>query len=333
MSSNSDRVIPVYGLPRAAPGQTSEPQHALPPPPTKRTRPEHAPAPARRRAPSFPAAPASWIVALTAGFALLLGGCRSREDASLVRLRESGVIRIGYAVEAPFAYVSGNQVTGESPEIARIVCRRLGIPHIQWVQMPFDELIPALRDRRCDVIAAGMFITDERRRLIAFSIPTFQVRPGLLVQRGDPHHLGPDSDLARDKALHFAVLSGSIEERWFEGHGFKPSQLVIVPDAVTGRAAVEAGMADALALSSLSIRRLSGGNGATEAILLQPAAGMQPGFGAFGFRLGDKALRRAWDGVLQTFVGSAEHRRLVARFGFGPAEIPTLTVASHQTSR
>lgn len=236
-------------------------------------------------------------------------------------------------MEAPFAYVSGNHVTGESPEIAKVVCRRLGIPHIQWIQMPFDELIPALRDGRCDVIAAGMFITDERRRLIAFSIPTFQVRPGLLVRRGDPHHLGPDSDLARDKTLHFAVLSGSIEERWFEGHGFEPSQLVIVPDAVTGRAAVEAGMADALALSSLSIRRLSGGNDDTEAIVLQPAAGMQPGLGAFGFRPGDKALRRAWNGVLQTFIGSAEHRHLVARFGFGRPEIPTPAVAAHTPSR
>jgi len=97
-------------------------------------------------------------------------------DQSLTRLQREGTIRIGYAVEAPYAFLKpGGEVTGESPEVAKVIVGRLGIRHIEWRQSEFGSLISGLEAGRFDVIAAGIFITPERARRISFSEPTFHV--------------------------------------------------------------------------------------------------------------------------------------------------------------
>jgi len=43
-------------------------------------------------------------------------------ESTAARVARTGVIRIGYAVEAPFAFVDGQGwVTGESPAVARVI--------------------------------------------------------------------------------------------------------------------------------------------------------------------------------------------------------------------
>ena len=111
-------------------------------------------------------------------------------DRSLERYRAAGVIRIGYAVEAPFAFsAAGGQVTGESPEMAKSVGRHLGIERIEWRQTEFNALISELENGFIDVIAAGMFITAQRAKRVSFSEPTFHVLQALLVSRGNPKKL------------------------------------------------------------------------------------------------------------------------------------------------
>ncbi|MBV9773809.1 MAG: transporter substrate-binding domain-containing protein, partial [Gemmatimonadetes bacterium] len=76
-----------------------------------------------------------------------------RPESSLERIRREGVVRIGYAPEPPFAFrTADGRVTGESPEIARAVFRRLGVTRIRWVQTEFRSLIPELKTGRFDVI-------------------------------------------------------------------------------------------------------------------------------------------------------------------------------------
>ena len=70
-------------------------------------------------------------------------------DQSLSRLQQAGVIRIGYTVEAPYAFLKpGGEVTGESPEVAKQIVARLGIRHIEWRQVEFGALISELEAGR-----------------------------------------------------------------------------------------------------------------------------------------------------------------------------------------
>ncbi|MBK1653293.1 transporter substrate-binding domain-containing protein [Allochromatium vinosum] len=264
-----------------------------------------------------------------AGAAILLFSLGPEPDDTLARVRTEGVIRIGYAVEPPYAFVTpGGEVTGESPEVAKILVARLGIERIVWSQMAFSELIPALQTGRIDVIAAGLFVNAERARQVRFSRPTFRVRPALLVAKGNPYALRACEDLLGQPELRVAVIAGSVEQALLHRVGLADERLVPVPDALTGSRAVESGLADVLALSSPTLRwRLEQAPLADVELVQVPdepttLAGADYGIGAFAFRLIDQRLAQAWDEAARDYIGGAEHRALLKRFGFGPTEVP-----------
>lgn len=248
------------------------------------------------------------------------------DAATSLGLPKADTIRIGYAVEAPYAYIgAAGRVTGESPEVARRIVERLHIPHIEWRLAEFAELISELEDGRIDVIAAGMFITPARARRVVFSEPSFHVRQGLLVARGNPHALHAYADILKDRRLKLAVLSGSIEEAMLKDMGVGTSQLLSVPDAATGRAAVDTDAAQGLALSLPPLRWLmrQEGHARTEiATPFAPPVSRHMGFGAFAFRKNDLRLQSAWNMAQAAYIGSAAHRELLAGFGFEAEELP-----------
>src|SRR3546814_5312836 len=55
--------------------------------------------------------------------------------------KAAGKIRIGYANEAPYAYMdsSQNRITGEAVEIARVVLKRMGINDVEGVLTELDR--------------------------------------------------------------------------------------------------------------------------------------------------------------------------------------------------
>ena len=130
-------------------------------------------------------------------------------------------------------------------------------------------------------------------------------------------------DIARQPDVRIAVVSGAVEGPRLLQDGVAESQLVAVPDAVAGVAAVHSGLADGLALSVPSLRWIVGHDPSGQLVVSSPFdwRECEPGLGAFAFRQSDVSLLQAWDFVLARFLGSATHRRLVARWGFGKDEL------------
>jgi len=261
--------------------------------------------------------------------AVMLVSRLERTDGSLKRVREAGVLRVGYAEEAPYAFLTpGGEVSGQSPELARRVAARLGMHKIEWRLLEFGALIDELRHGRIDVAAAGMFITPERAELIGFSDPIFHVQPGLLVARGNPRGLHSFADLLADDGARVAVLSGAVESQALRRAGLAPKRLLEVPDAETGRVAVETGLADALALSAPTINWMVLQSSPARTEAAHPFAAPGPAFaqcsgvGAFAFRKEDKALREAWNREQRAAMAAPEYAVLMERFGFGAQEPP-----------
>lgn len=265
----------------------------------------------------------------TAALGIMLLIALMFRDASLIELQKTGVIRIGYAVEAPYAFLSPEgEVTGESPEIAKEIVGRLGIRHVKWRQVEFGALLAELEAGRIDVIAAGMFITPERAQRVNFSEPTFHVRQGLLVPKGNPRQLHSYQQAVRTVDIKIAVLSGSVEEERLRRLGIPDHQLLVVPDAFTGLVAVESGLVDGLALSSPTVQWMALRNqlGRTEmAQPFDPPMQAKSGYSAFAFRREDRRLLAAWNAALKTYIGSPEHLALITGFGFTPGELPDTT--------
>jgi len=76
-----------------------------------------------------------------------------------------------------------NNLMGFDIELMESIAEHAGF-EIEWKDMPFDSLIPALLSKKIDIIAAGLSATPERAERVAFSTPyeislsTFIVKEG-----------------------------------------------------------------------------------------------------------------------------------------------------------
>ena len=93
-------------------------------------------------------------------------------------------------------------------------------------------------------IASGMFITTQRQRVAAFSRPTAQVGPALLVAPFNPQGLHRLQDLVARPDLKLAVLSGSVEQEAARQLGLHEPRLLVLQEAQHGLSAVQGRQAD-----------------------------------------------------------------------------------------
>jgi polar amino acid transport system substrate-binding protein len=272
------------------------------------------------------------LALLVALVAVASAGCSRPDDGrtTLARIREQGVVRVGFANEAPFAYrdPETGALTGEAPEIARLVLARMGVDRVEGVLTEFGSLIPGLQAHRFDVIAAGMYVTPERCRRVAFSEPTYAIHEAFMVQAGNPSDLHSYADVATSADATLGVVAGTVERGYARELGVPDARIVTFPDAPSAAAGVAAGRADAFAGTSLTIEDLLAKSGAAD---LERAAPFHDpvidgrevrGYGAFAFRLDDRALLAEFNRHLAALLGTAEHLDAVRPFGFGKYSLP-----------
>lgn len=238
-------------------------------------------------------------------------------------------LRALYAIEPPFAFIDPHgRVTGEAPEMLRVLAGRAGLGDIEFVHAEFGQLLHELANGRGDVIASGLFVTPERAQRARFTRPTAQVGTAMLVMRGNPLALHSLEDLAAQPAAVLAVIDGSVEQVQASRAGLPESRIQPHADAMSAVVAVIEGRADALALSDVSLRYMLARSGITGVELAEPFATPQregrpdTGWPAFALRPGDEALARRLDEALAGYLGSPAHRALVEPFGFAAWNLP-----------
>lgn len=253
-------------------------------------------------------------------------------ESTLERVKKEGYIRIGFANEPPFGFAtSAGVISGEAPEIARAVLKKMGLGDVKvdGVVTEFGSLIPGLLASRFDIIAAGMFVRPARCEQVAFSEPTVGLGIAIMVAAGNPKKLHSLEDIAANPDAKLVVISGGAELDYAKAVGVPEDRLQILLDNPSGLAAVVNGQADAFALSSIVIQNLvdTAKNPAIERAdpFTDPVinGASVRGYGAFGFRKDDADLVAGFNGVLKDFIGSDEHRAIVAPYGFTKAELPT----------
>lgn len=250
-------------------------------------------------------------------------------ETTLQRIQRTGEVRIGYANEAPFAYTTPDgKVTGESPEISRKIFAKLGVKKVDSVLTEWGSLIPGLRAGRFDVIAAGMYVTPERCKQVAFADPQYQIQDTLLVLKGNPKNLHSYADVAKQADVKLAVMAGSVELGYSRETGVKDAQLMQVPDTTAQLQAVRARRADAAAGTALTMKGLAAKDaGQVEAITSFTDDPKHTGYGALAFRPEDTDLRDAVNKQLHAWLGTPDHLQTVAPFGFDKSNLTTKTAA------
>ncbi|WP_406366415.1 ectoine/hydroxyectoine ABC transporter substrate-binding protein EhuB [Streptomyces sp. NBC_00645] len=267
--------------------------------------------------------------------ALGAAGCSRVATASatdggdlLDRLKAQGVVRLGIAGEIPFGYIDRDgELTGEAPELAKAVFKRLGVARVQPVPTEFGSLIPGLNSQQFDVVSAGMYINPERCEQVIFADPDYRMLDAFIVRKGNPKGLHDYKDVVAKKAK-FATGTGYAEIQYAVEAGYEESDILIVPDQVAGLNAVEAGRADVFAGTALTVREVVKKSGKAEST--KPFAPLVKGKphvdgGGFAFRSPETRLRDAFNVELRKMKESGELFRILRPFGFTQAEMTDMT--------
>lgn len=85
----------------------------------------------------------------------------------------------------PFQFSEGDKTVGFDVDLVDLVAKDLGVTQ-QIFDTPFETITSgtSFNANQCDLAAAGMTITDERKQAIDFSDPYFDASQALLVKKG-----------------------------------------------------------------------------------------------------------------------------------------------------
>ena len=83
--------------------------------------------------------------------------------------KENKVLYVGTNAEfQPFEYLEDGKIVGFDVELMEEIAELMG-KEIEWKNIAFDGLLPALQAKKLDVIIAGMTATEERKKFVNFS--------------------------------------------------------------------------------------------------------------------------------------------------------------------
>ena len=118
----------------------------------------------------------------------IVSGCTgtvTRETVSSPVSPPENVLQVGVSPTAPpLIFYQDGALLGLETECADALARSLG-KTVRFVILGFDELIPALLDKRIDIIMSGMSVTKMREARISFSSPYLKAGQMALVRNQD----------------------------------------------------------------------------------------------------------------------------------------------------
>ena len=106
---------------------------------------------------------------------ILLFGCGKKED-TLVMVTEAGF--------EPYEYVKNNEIVGVDVDIAREIAREMG-KKLEIKDVAFDSIVNELNSNKADFAAAGMSITEERKKEVDFSAEYISSKQVIVVNKNN----------------------------------------------------------------------------------------------------------------------------------------------------
>lgn len=245
--------------------------------------------------------------------------------ADLQQIKQRGALRIAVANEIPYGYMDlRNQPQGVGPDVARHIAQQLGIPNIEWISTTFSALIPGLRARRFDMVAAEMAILPQRCGHVLFSQPNSSYGEGLLVARGNPLDIHAFEHFA-DSNDKIAIMSGADQLEVLQALDVPHERMVTLSNNSDAISTVATGRAAAYAATSATIQQLAGKDARVEAAtpFIDPIVNGEPvrSWGAFTFHPDSVQLVEAVDEQLARFKQTDEWRKIMAHYGFSETDV------------
>lgn len=160
--------------------------------------------------------------------ATLLCGCGG-DKANTVKM-------ITEATFPPYEFMRGQEIVGIDVEICRAIAAKLG-KGFKCETVDFDSVIPAVVSGKADLAAAGITVTEDRKKNVDFSIPYVKTGIVIIYKKSDPCTTGEAC-----KGKRVGVQAGTTSETYvLEQLGQEPERSRSPAESV---AALKAGRVD-----------------------------------------------------------------------------------------
>lgn len=230
-------------------------------------------------------------------------------------------VRVAYIEEPPFYWTSEDgSVVGSDIELARVVLEVMGVSAIEFHPTRFEALLPGVEEGRWDM-NVPIFISAERAQRVAFSRPVWTLGDGFLLPAGNPRALGSYASLAAQADARLGTIAGTVQIGAARSASVGDDQMVVFQDQAEAVAALQAGNIDAFVGTAVGNRALAEAHPGLDAVAHDGDGSGKPAFGGFSFNKDNHTLLQAVNEQLQRYLGTADHRARVAKYGLTGAEI------------
>ncbi|WP_326625756.1 MULTISPECIES: ABC transporter substrate-binding protein [unclassified Streptomyces] len=164
------------------------------------------------------------VICAAVALALPLSACSSSSDGATVKgaklIKSGQITTCTHLPYAPFQSEKDGKVVGFDVSMIDLVAEDLGVKQVV-VDKSFETIKTGadLNASVCDVAAAGMTITDERKQNLDFSVPYFDATQALLARKGVK--AATVEDITKQK-LKLGSQSSTTGEDFAHSHGADP---------------------------------------------------------------------------------------------------------------
>lgn len=136
----------------------------------------------------------------------------SYSQKTLKRIAEHGELRVGMSAnQPPFTMkAKDGNVIGYEADLAAILAESMGVK-LNIIEIPFPDLLNALKEERVDIVMSGMTITMKRNMEVAFAGPYILSGKSILTRSADYSDTDESSDI-NDETIKLVALKGSTSE-------------------------------------------------------------------------------------------------------------------------
>ena len=128
-------------------------------------------------------------------FAALLGSCHSPAPQNkLHRIKREGVLKVLTRIDPTTYYQSPKGFSGMEFDLVQLFAKRLGVKVEFIVPNTFDDILRQISRDKADIAAAGITITEQRKKTMRFGPPYQEVTEQLLYHASN-HQLKQLSDV------------------------------------------------------------------------------------------------------------------------------------------
>ncbi|MET7313323.1 MULTISPECIES: transporter substrate-binding domain-containing protein [unclassified Streptomyces] len=164
------------------------------------------------------------VICAAVALALPLSACSSSGDGTTVKgaklIKSGQITTCTHLPYAPFQSEKDGKVVGFDVSMIDLVAEDLGVKQ-EVVDKSFETIKTGadLNASVCDVAAAGMTITDERKQNLDFSVPYFNATQALLARKGVKAESVED---ITEQKLKLGSQSSTTGEDFAHSHGADP---------------------------------------------------------------------------------------------------------------